>query len=298
MNIKRHIFDFIAGHHARVNHLPTQAEIRKFFSGLTEDVDLHLEQLQREGRLNLDGTGDGPISIPHTFPPARRINLSNPVGHGLNDVDNPLVLNTIGLDLQGAGVALDGELFAQVVRDDSMADAGIAAGDVAVLKVIPPERGEIVAVMEAGRLVLRRYVIVAGIPHHLAENPVRPDLTPAYDKPTHGVLWCLICTQPSGRSRPASPVKKGNYLREGMGGLESEFVAMLKPKLKAGPKAGPPPDAKGRGSKKYAAARKKPASRGYRWPEPLSGIDLNDKESSGYRAPAQRMICDEKLDRP
>ena len=179
-----------------------------------------------------------------------------------------------------------------------MVDAGITTGDVAVLKVTPPERGEIVAVLESGQLVLRRYVVIAGIPHHLAENPARPDLTPAYDKPTHGVLWCLICTQPNGRSRSASPIKKVNYLREWMGGLESEFVAMLKPKLKNSPKAVLSPDSKGRGAKKKAAARKKSAGCNYGSATPPSGIGLNDTKGSDYCALGQGMICDEKPDRP
>ena len=299
MNVRRHLFNFIVDHHARWRHFPTHAELCRHFANLTGDVDLHLEQLQREGLLQLDGKGDRTISIPHTFPTTQRINLYNPLRTGANSTEDSLVRSSIGLDLRGAGVALDGDLFAQVVGDNSMIDAGIASKDVAILKVIPPERGEIVAVLEKGRLVLRRYVIIADIPHFLAENPMRPALTPAYDEPIHGVLWCLICIGPNGRSRSAPPIKQINYVRDTRAALKPEFVEMLKAEMRK------QTTAKQRGAKSGIVVMLKPktkrekndAKRGDDWPQSPSGIGLNDRTNLDYCTAPKGAFRDEQPDK-
>ena len=200
---------------------------------------------------------------------------------------------------------MEGDLFALVVRDDSMVDAGITQGDVAIIKAVAPERGEIVAIEESGVTVLRRYVVIAGIPHLLAENPCRPDLTVAYERPIQGTLWCLICTRPNGRGRLSAPMKKVSYLEERGVGLDSEFMAMLKSELKGGPangsRRGAPARAKGsskRRLKEAAPAEKKQVKYDQEEPRPPSGIGLNERGKTVYTTAPRRSICDEQPERP
>ena len=287
MNVKRHILEFIFDQEHRLNHRSTRSEVCAAFANLSEDVELHLEQLEREGLLRLLKDDSDTVVLADAFPPVKRLELRGGLDSRAFDHGDVPRQNTVGLDLRGVGVAMDGDLFAHVVGDDSMIDAGLSAGDVAILKVLPHARGDIVAVESAGSLVMRRYVHLAGIPHLLAENPSRPELTAAFEQNIQGVLWCLICLQPGSRGRTASPIKKVCYRNDEGAALASEFVTLLKPRIKKGPEMGsrqrPRPGKSG-----TSVALKQPPNSSSRkaskpkWPKPPVGLELNDEVSTHY----------------
>ncbi len=299
MNIKRHILEFIFDHQNRLNHRSTRSEVCAAFANLSEDPELHLEQLEREGLLRLSRDDSDTVVLADAFPPIRRLELRGGLDSGAFDHGNAPMQNTVGLDLRGVGVAMDGDLFAHVVGDDSMIDAGLSPGDVAILKVLPHSRGDIVAVENMGSLVMRRYVHLAGIPHLLAENPRRPELTAAFERNIQGVLWCLICMEPGSRGQTASPIKKVCYRNDEGSALASEFVTMLEPKIKKGPemRSGQDPRADLPGA---SAALKQPSKSSSRktgksqWPKPPSGLELNDKISTRYGTKQNSAMLEEK----
>ena len=305
MNIKRQIFEFIIDTQQRWGYMPNQADVHKAFGNLASDVDLHLEQLAREGLLllgvnNKGEPGEGYIAVLPTFPHTQRIQIRR----GFFSETKPDLLGSlhggITLDLRGIGVSLESDMEAMVVSDDAMTDAGLRPGDVAILSCRSPQRGDIVAVERADVLVLRRYVIVARIPHLLAENPVRPELLPAYDQVFGGVLWGLIRTERPGQYPVASPGKV-NYATDGGMQIERKFALMAKngDLLRRGQAV--------RGPKNRVKATKKPKRpRSHKplpkievdgdqaWPSPPSGVGLNDGKSSVYASGRERTICDEQ----
>lgn len=192
VNIRRKIFEFIINQKAWHGCLPSREELRKLFGGMTADVDLHLEQLAREGHLLIDRNGLGEIALVPTYIPPQEISVLSRTAHQLNQSQDGARSGSIALDLRGIGVPMAPGMSAVQIFDDRMVDAGIEYGDIALLVQRTPMRGDIVAVEEAEVMVLRRYLIVSGIPHFLAENPSSPDLRSGWDTTMHGVLWGLI----------------------------------------------------------------------------------------------------------
>ena len=194
MNLKRTILDYITDFEEDTGCFPSEAQVRETFTGRTEDLDSQLNELEHKGLLRLNKDGDDILAKP-TFRAASKLFLRNyappdwphaPLGAG----NGPIVL-----DLGGIGMPMEEGASALYVTDDSMSDAGILSGDIAIISNAPAARGDIIAIEEDGRIVLRRYLILQGIPHTLAENPRRPDLRPAILRVVHGVFWGLIRRQ-------------------------------------------------------------------------------------------------------
>lgn len=201
--VRRHIFEFIVEHREKRNYHPGRSEIRKIFSGLSDDVDLHLEQLAREGLLTLDTDGEQ-ISLTPPCSAARLIKLQGDSGTGAPGM--------LAIDLQAVGVNMTCDLLAQVVEDDLMIDAGIRKRDIAIYRVGAPAQGEIVLAEMSGKLVFRRYLVIKAIPHLLAENPSQPDLSAAFDVHLHGILCCVISPRTNSVvGSMISATKKVNY---------------------------------------------------------------------------------------
>ena len=170
--------------------------------------------------------------------------------------DGRLKGGCFGLDLRGMGIPMAPELFAVRVHDRRMIDAGIEAGDIAMM--LPghtwphPFKGEIVAVEQDGVMVLRRFLIVSNIPHFLAENPESPELLPAWDVPIHGVLWGLMRT---GLCRVAPRKRRISYSDADK---SDAMTAQARVAL----------------SQKRRETRK--PKRDVDWPKPPSGMQLNE----------------------
>ncbi len=83
-------------------------------------------------------------------------------------------------------------LFGLNVRGDSMIDAQIASGDIAVLRPPPAEPGDIVAALIDGETTLKRLVRERGRMFLRAENRRYPDLLPTESLTIQGVLVGVI----------------------------------------------------------------------------------------------------------
>lgn len=299
MNIKRHLFEFILDNHVRWNVFPTRSELRRVFAGWSDDLDLHLEQLEREGLLRLGKGDDDSIALAPTFPHAQQIGLHGGPANALPQRDGTYLPGHIALDLRGAGIKMEDGLSALLVDDDSMCDAGVRAGDIAIMRPVCPQRGDIVAVPTAGRLVLRRFVIVAGIPHFLAENPLRPELVPTYETTFHGVLWGLIRTEPSSRTCRVNPTRV-SYLETVESTAEEQFKRLAAPyveRMEAEADFLCPVESLSKPAKKkpsrQSRERRKPL-----WPGPITGPSLNDKNGGKFRTAPVKPILDERPERP
>ena len=300
MNIKRHLFEFILDNHTRWNVLPTRSELRRVFAGWSDDLDLHLEQLEREGLLRLGKEGNDSIALVPTFPHAQQIGLCSEVMDKLPRSDGTHRPGYIALDLRGVGIKMEDGLTALLVGDDSMSDAGLKTGDIAIVHPACPQRGDIAAVLVARRLVLRRFVIVASIPHLLAENPLRPELVPAYESTFHGVLWGLIRMDPSSRICRVNP-NRASYLEAVKSTPEEQFEQLAAPyagKIEAGadflrPVKSLSKPAKRKKASRQSRERKKPV-----WPGPINGPSLNDKTGGKFRTAPFKPILDEQPERP
>ena len=278
VNIRRKIFEFIAKYQDNQDQLPSQDTIRELFGCYTDDVDLHLEQLAREGLLILDRDGGNGITLVPTYTPAPQIKVLGRIANHLEQACGGSCSGSIAIDLRGVGVQMERGMFAVQVLDDRMSDAGIEYGDIALLVASTPMRGDIVAVEEGTALVLRRYIVVAGIPHFLAENPAKPDLRPAWEIKMQGVLWGLVRTVPS--SRLAGTATKKNHRKGSLSNPRPRHEARHEVALpKAASPAKPPQRSRTFRAPKKSASPVADTERG-KWPEPPFGIELNEFTSS------------------
>ena len=289
MNIKRKIFEFIVDNQVRWNYVPLRREIHKMFSGLSDDVDLHLEQLEREGLLKLTPEGGQEITISTTYRHIPEMKLLRNRLSGSKPLPETSEDGSIALDLRGMGILMEHNLYALLVHDESMIDAGVQHGDVAILRHAAPQRGDIVAVEMDGQVHLRRYILLAGIPHLLAENPFRPDIVYASDFPFRGVLWASIRI---GASRlvpdhaQRKPVTYSTSRRDEQPGRSPRgnrraVQALGHPKSSSADQAKP---ARHKLRARPADFNTEPPSK---WPTPPSGIQLNDMAGLEYSASAQ-----------
>ena len=83
-------------------------------------------------------------------------------------------------------------IFALKVRGDSMVNAGIRDGDIALFEFREPRNRDIVAALIDGESTLKRYLVHRGRPFLKAENPKYPDLIPAQELVIQGVQVALV----------------------------------------------------------------------------------------------------------
>ena len=78
------------------------------------------------------------------------------------------------------------------VQGNSMVEAHIQDGDIVLLEPGRPRHRDIVAAAHEGCLLLKRLVIIGGVPYLKAENSAQPGLVRAIDKPIHGIFRGLL----------------------------------------------------------------------------------------------------------
>ncbi len=263
MNIKRHILNLVADFN-RLGARIRRQDVCQHLSNYSDLVDLHIDHLVREGLLSLGADGESlmPTSLSRTI---RQIKLRD--GSGFVDTPSGEDLaaeGVIAVEVPFAGFDLDFDVYAQVVSDDSMADAGIYKGDIAVIQAGEPERGKIVAVEIAGEMVLRRFVLINTIPHLLAENRTCPDLKAWFEIPIHGVLFCTVSSKLKVRKNAtAPPAVKVNYAMGGPLDYRPSFIELLDEEMMK--------DAQDKGTEGATQTNSSPKYRGGVWPKPVSG---------------------------
>lgn len=212
MNVTQQIYQAIVDHHRRFGQVPLREELQKNFCHDAADaVDPHLATLARDGLIVLEKSRGGRISLSG---PARRTatRLGIQGFRAARPAEAGTEPGTLALDLGGIGLRLGDDAHALQVRDDSMCDAGVLPGDIAILKPGVPLSGEIVAAMAGEHTVLRRFLVIRGIPHLLAENRARPELYAAYDIQFHGVLRALLRTEFGGPGHACIRLETVSYL--------------------------------------------------------------------------------------
>ncbi len=96
------------------------------------------------------------------------------------------------LDMTGIDVGETERLFALRVRGDSMINAHVVDGDIAVMAVREPVSENIVAALIDNDTTLKRYVITRTGCFLRAENPLYANLIPITDLRIQGVMIALI----------------------------------------------------------------------------------------------------------
>ena len=159
---------------------PTHGEIAEHF-GLksTYGVRQHLRLIQQKGHLDLVRRKARGIKVPETFLPGQGHEIQEIHLIGRIAAGKPiLVLENIEDSFSvGVGVFHGNNLFALRVQGDSMVNAGITDGDIAIIDQQPQvENGDIAAVVLDDEATLKQVILEPNCVRLKAANDYYPDI--------------------------------------------------------------------------------------------------------------------------
>ena len=192
---QQEVLDYIADSQAQSGVMPSTREIQDHFGFASQTAAVnHLKALERKGviqRMAGKARAVAVVSQLHREP-IMDIPVYGSIAAGMAEASEQETVGTISVDSVTAGVRNRRGAFALKVRGESMIDAQIADGDIAVLEKREPRNGDIVAALIDGETSLKRFVVNRGKPYLKAENPRYPNLIPTRELLIQGVLITLI----------------------------------------------------------------------------------------------------------
>lgn len=195
------ILEFIRSYRERTGSLPSQREIQEHFGFASRNsVPKHLAALEKKGlleRSNGRARSINPVGGDSGLGDLMRIPLLGliPAGMPIDQVEDSGKF--IQVDAGTLGLSRSAEVFGLQVRGDSMIDAHIVDGDLAILERKPASHRDIVAALIDGEVTLKRLLIEGGRKFLKAENANYHDLVPVMELVIQGVLRTVIRTRPS-----------------------------------------------------------------------------------------------------
>jgi len=165
---------FIGEHHFP----PTMREISEHFSISVKGAYDHVKALEKKGYLKIDNNRSRTIEVVGYDEPVdeqvREIPILGNVAAGLPLLAEENLEGTVRLPTEHLG---SGSHFALHVRGDSMRNAGIMDGDLAVFRQQPvAENGDIVVAMVEEAVTLKRFYREKNRVRLQAENPAYPPI--------------------------------------------------------------------------------------------------------------------------
>lgn len=159
-------------------------------------ISYFLDKLENDGKIERQGnsrgirlvgeyaiTKEGPLSLPFYD--------HIPAGFGDPTVSNE-PSRTMEINADAFGIRSMTKAFMVRVHGESMINAGIQDGDLAVMEAREATVGDIVAALIDGESTLKRLVKDSGKYFLQAENDNYPDLVPVNELQTQGVLVGLV----------------------------------------------------------------------------------------------------------
>jgi repressor LexA len=188
------ILAFMVQHQAEKSRPPSLREIaEKFGFASSNGARTHILALARKGYVT--DTGDGrswAAKVKEVQEHLFTIPVYGTIPAGLPAANAANADETIRLDPAAFKLRSAKGLFALHVRGDSMIDAQIADGDIALLKQDEPRPGQIVAALIDGASTLKRLVREGRRTFLRAENKLYRDLIPAESLTIQGVFVGVI----------------------------------------------------------------------------------------------------------
>ncbi len=193
---QRQVLEFLEQAQNQNGMVPSTREIQEHFGFASQTAAMnHLRALERKGVIQRQAGKARSVSIVGRFQRERIVDVPiyGQIAAGMAEasVDQDYS-GVISVDAVTAGIPRSGDFFALEVRGDSMIGAQIASGDLVILEIRPPKKGDIVAALIDGETTLKRLVSSKGVFYLQAENPDFPDLIPVEELVIQGVMVSLI----------------------------------------------------------------------------------------------------------
>jgi repressor LexA len=166
------IFEFIKSSILESGYPPTVREVADSFGITVKGAYDHIKAIEKKGHIKTEQNKSRAIVVVdlNHEPQADSINIPflGRIAAGTPILAEENIEDYLAFPKGAFG---SGVYFALEVRGDSMIEAGINSGDIAVIKQTESaENGEIVAVLNEEGATLKRYKIVEGTPVLMPEN--------------------------------------------------------------------------------------------------------------------------------
>ena len=175
--------------------MPSTREIQHHFRFASQTSAVkHLKALERKGAIKRLAGKARAVALAGSLNrgPLIDIPVYGQIAAGMPETSEQEADGKLSIDATSLGVEAGITSFALRVRGDSMIDAHIVDGDLAILEVREPVNRDIVAALIDGETTLKRYLVQHGVPFLRAENARYPDLLPARELVVQGVLVGLL----------------------------------------------------------------------------------------------------------
>lgn len=190
------ILDFIRSYQQTEGIPPSTREIRRHLGVSSQSTVMgHLQALVRKGQLAKLADRKWGLRAREVQAQLFEVPVYGTIPAGLPAMQEQAPDETVAIDPRVFGVSRPKRLhlWALRVRGDSMVDAHILDGDLAVLERREPRQGEIIAALVDGtESTLKRLVQVDGRPALHAENRRYADIVPSQRLECQGVLVGVI----------------------------------------------------------------------------------------------------------
>jgi len=190
------ILDFIRSYHQAEGVPPSTREIRRHLGVASQSTVMgHLQALSRKGQLQKLADRKWGLRAREVQAHLFELPVYGSIPAGLPAMQEQTPDETVAVDPKVFGLRRPRrhQLWALRVRGDSMVDAHILDGDLAVLERREPRPGDIIAALVDGTdSTLKRLVHVRGKPVLRAENKRYGDIVPEQRLESQGVLVGLI----------------------------------------------------------------------------------------------------------
>lgn len=191
---QENILAFMVRHQEEHHRPPSLREIRDEFGYASANAALrHVQALARKGMVAQSGDGRSwSAKAQEVQGYFFSVPVFGTIPAGLPADNTAEPDETLRIDPRSYGLRTGKGLYALHVRGDSMIDAQIADGDVALLREAPAEPGQIVAALIDGQSTLKRLVREGRRTFLRAENRRYRDLIPAESLTIQGVLVGVV----------------------------------------------------------------------------------------------------------
>ena len=175
------ILDFVRAYQERERVTPSTRELARQFECSQPTALKHLQVLAKKGQLEKLADGKWGLKSAAVQSHLFAIPIYGTIPAGPPTLEEQRTDETVTIDpaLFGLARALSSQLWALQVQGDSMINAGILEGDLAIMVKREPKPGEIIAALVDGTTsTLKRLVQVRGRLVLRAENKRYRDITP------------------------------------------------------------------------------------------------------------------------
>lgn len=192
---QQQVYGFIEREVQRTGIVPSTREIQEHFGFASQTAAVnHLKALERKGAIQRLAGKARAVMLPAVLEreTIADIPVYGQIAAGMPALAEQQAGEKISIDVVSAGLRKGARTFALRVRGDSMVDAHILDGDLAIMEHREAAHGDIVAALIDGETTLKRFLLRVGRPYLKAENRRYPDLIPARELLVQGVLVALV----------------------------------------------------------------------------------------------------------